>query len=129
MLHPRVPHPAATNGRVNDATTTSSSSSFTSSSSEFPANREPAPPKRDFASAFLRVQTPSTPAPKPPGRKRHNISFNPFGKLMLYTFAVILIIAWLLGFISDFTMGGFIHLLLLIAIILIVVRLIQGKRI
>ena len=48
---------------------------------------------------------------------------------MLYTFAVILIIAWLLGFISDFTLGGFIHILLVAAIILVLVRLIQGKRI
>jgi hypothetical protein len=48
---------------------------------------------------------------------------------MLYTLAVILIIAWLLGFISDFTMGGFIHILLIMAIVLIVVRLIQGRRI
>ena len=48
---------------------------------------------------------------------------------MLYTLAVILIVAWLLGFISDFTLGGFIHILLAAAIILIVIRLIQGKRI
>ena len=48
---------------------------------------------------------------------------------MLYTLAVILIIAWLLGFISDFTLGGFIHILLIAAIILIVVRLVQGKKI
>jgi predicted membrane metal-binding protein len=48
---------------------------------------------------------------------------------MLYTLAVILIVAWLLGFISDFTLGGFIHILLLAAIILIVVRLLQGKKI
>jgi hypothetical protein len=48
---------------------------------------------------------------------------------MLYTLAVILIIAWLLGFISDFTLGGFIHILLILAVVLIVVRLIQGKRI
>ena len=48
---------------------------------------------------------------------------------MLYTLAVILIVAWLLGFISDYTLGGFIHILLLAAIILVVVRLIQGKRI
>jgi hypothetical protein len=51
------------------------------------------------------------------------------GHTMLYTLAVILIVAWLLGFISDFTLGGFIHILLLAAIILIVVRLIQGKKI
>jgi hypothetical protein len=48
---------------------------------------------------------------------------------MLYTFAVILIIAWLLGFISDYTLGGFIHILLVAAILLILVRLIQGRRI
>jgi hypothetical protein len=48
---------------------------------------------------------------------------------MLYTFAVILIIAWLLGFVSDYTMGGFIHLLLVIAVVLIIVRLIQGRRV
>jgi len=48
---------------------------------------------------------------------------------MLYTLAVILIVAWLLGFVSDFTMGGLIHILLVVAIVLIIVRLIQGKRV
>ena len=48
---------------------------------------------------------------------------------MLYTFAVILIIAWLLGLVSSYTMGGFIHILLAVAIVLILVRLIQGKQI
>lgn len=48
---------------------------------------------------------------------------------MLYTFAVILIVAWLLGFVSSYTMGGFIHVLLVIAIVLILVRLIQGNKI
>jgi hypothetical protein len=48
---------------------------------------------------------------------------------MLYTLALILIIAWLLGLVSSYTMGGFIHILLVIAIILILVRLIQGKNI
>jgi len=48
---------------------------------------------------------------------------------MLYTIALILIIAWLLGFVSSYTMGGFIHILLVIAIILVLVRLIQGKSI
>jgi hypothetical protein len=47
---------------------------------------------------------------------------------MLYTIALILIIAWLLGVISDYTMGGFIHILLIVAIIMILVRLIQGKK-
>ena len=48
---------------------------------------------------------------------------------MLYTLAAILIIAWLLGFISDFTMGGLIHILLVAAIILVLVSLFQGKKI
>ena len=47
---------------------------------------------------------------------------------MLYTIALILIIAWLLGLVSDFTMGGFIHILLVVAIIMILVRLIQGRK-
>jgi hypothetical protein len=46
---------------------------------------------------------------------------------MLYTLALILIIAWLLGFVSSYTMGGFIHILLVVAIVLILVRLIQGR--
>ena len=48
---------------------------------------------------------------------------------MLSTLALILIIAWLLGLVSSYTMGGFIHILLVVALIAILVRLIQGKRI
>lgn len=47
---------------------------------------------------------------------------------MLYTVAVVLIILWLLGFLTDAAMGGFIHILLVVAIILILVRLIGGSR-
>lgn len=47
---------------------------------------------------------------------------------MLYTLALIFIIAWLLGLISDYTMGGFIHILLVVAIVMILVRLIRGKK-
>ena len=46
---------------------------------------------------------------------------------MLYTLALILIILWLLGLVSSYTMGGFIHILLVIAIIVVLVRLIQGR--
>jgi hypothetical protein len=42
--------------------------------------------------------------------------------------ALVLIIAWLLGLVSDYTLGGFIHILLLAAIVMIVVRLIQAKK-
>jgi len=48
---------------------------------------------------------------------------------MLWTIAVILIILWLLGFVSSYTMGGFIHILLVIAVIVVLVRVIQGRRI
>jgi hypothetical protein len=48
---------------------------------------------------------------------------------MLYTLALILIIAWLLGLVSTYTMGGFIHILLVVAVIMILVSLIQGRRI
>lgn len=48
---------------------------------------------------------------------------------MLWTIAVILIVLWLLGFVSSYTMGGFIHILLVVAIIVIVIRLIQGRNI
>jgi hypothetical protein len=47
---------------------------------------------------------------------------------MLYTIALILIIVWLLGLVSSYTMGGFIHILLVVAIIMILVRLIQGNK-
>jgi hypothetical protein len=48
---------------------------------------------------------------------------------MLYTLALILIIAWLLGLVSSYTIGGFIHILLVVAIVLILVRVIQGERV
>ena len=48
---------------------------------------------------------------------------------MLYTVALILIIAWLLGLVSSYTMGGFIHILLVVAIVVILVRVIQGRKI
>jgi hypothetical protein len=48
---------------------------------------------------------------------------------MLYTVAIVLIVLWLLGFVSSYTMGGFIHVLLVVAIIVILVRLIQGRRV
>jgi hypothetical protein len=47
---------------------------------------------------------------------------------MLETIAVILIIFWLLGLVSSYTMGGFIHLLLVVAVVVILVRVLQGRR-
>lgn len=47
---------------------------------------------------------------------------------MLGTIAIILVILWVLGLVSSYTMGGFIHVLLVIAVVVILVRLIQGRR-
>jgi len=48
---------------------------------------------------------------------------------MLWTIAVVLILLWLLGLVSSYTIGGLIHILLVIAIIMVLVRLIQGRRV
>jgi len=48
---------------------------------------------------------------------------------MLYTIAVVLIILWLLGLVTSYTLGGFIHILLVIAVIMILLRLISGRGI
>ncbi len=47
---------------------------------------------------------------------------------MLYTIAVIMIILWLLGQVTSYTMNGFIHILLVVAIVMVLLRLIQGRR-
>ncbi|MCJ7553738.1 MAG: lmo0937 family membrane protein [Ignavibacteriaceae bacterium] len=47
---------------------------------------------------------------------------------MLYTIAVVLVVLWLLGLVSSYTMGGVIHILLVIAIIMILVNFIRGRR-
>ena len=48
---------------------------------------------------------------------------------MLMTIAIILLILWALGLVTSYTLGGFIHILLVVAIIVVVIRLIQGRRI
>jgi len=47
---------------------------------------------------------------------------------MLYTIAVVLLILWLLGLVTSYTMGGFIHILLVVAVIMVLVNLISGRR-
>ncbi len=47
---------------------------------------------------------------------------------MIWTIALVLIALWLLGLITSFTMGGFIHVLLVVAVIMVLVRLIEGRR-
>jgi hypothetical protein len=48
---------------------------------------------------------------------------------MLWTIAVVLLVLWVLGLVSSYTMGGFIHILLVIAIVVVLVRIIQGRKI
>ena len=47
---------------------------------------------------------------------------------MLYTIAVILVVLWLIGFVTSYTMGGFVHLLLVIAIVVVLVNVISGRK-
>jgi hypothetical protein len=48
---------------------------------------------------------------------------------MLYTLAVVLLILWLLGLVSSYTMGGFIHILLVVAIVVVLLGVINGRRV
>jgi uncharacterized protein (DUF58 family) len=48
---------------------------------------------------------------------------------MLWTIAVVLLVLWGLGFATSYTMGGFIHILLILAVVAVVIRLIQGRRV
>jgi hypothetical protein len=48
---------------------------------------------------------------------------------MLYTIAVVLLILWLLGLVTSTTIGGFIHILLVVAIVIVLLRLISGRRV
>jgi len=56
------------------------------------------------------------------------ITGNPKGGPMLWTIVVVLLILWALGLVTSYTMGGLIHVLLVIAIIVILVNVIQGRR-
>lgn len=47
---------------------------------------------------------------------------------MLYTIAVVLVILWLIGLVSSYTIGGFIHVLLVIAIVIVLLRIISGRK-
>jgi hypothetical protein len=47
---------------------------------------------------------------------------------MLMTLAIVLLVLWLLGLVTSYTIGGFIHLLLVVAIVVILIRVIQGRR-
>jgi hypothetical protein len=51
------------------------------------------------------------------------------GERMLWTIAVVLIILWIVGLVSSYTMGGFIHILLIVAVVMILIRIIQGRKV
>jgi hypothetical protein len=48
---------------------------------------------------------------------------------MLWTIAVILLVLWALGLVTSYTMGGFIHILLVVAVVVVLIRLIQGRKV
>jgi hypothetical protein len=48
---------------------------------------------------------------------------------MLWTILVILFVLWLLGMVSSYTMGGFIHILLVVAVVILIIRLVSGRRV
>lgn len=48
---------------------------------------------------------------------------------MLYTIAMILLVLWLLGLVSSYTMGGFIHVLLVVAVVVVLVQVVSGRRV
>jgi hypothetical protein len=62
--------------------------------------------------------------PRPQAARRRRRKETP----MLWTIFVILLVLWLLGLVTSYTLGGFIHILLVIAVVVIVIRLIQGRR-
>jgi hypothetical protein len=61
-------------------------------------------------------------------RKRASPGYKSKEKFMLYTLAVVLIILWLLGLVTGYTIGSFIHILLVVAVIMILVNFISGRK-
>ena len=55
--------------------------------------------------------------------------FDREGQPMLWTIFVILLVLWLLGMVSSYTMGGFIHLLLIVAVVVVLIQLLSGRRV
>lgn len=82
--------------------------------------RRVGPSERDAARNLLLGSADGTPR----DAAAHNLEV-----VVLYTLAVILLILWLLGMVSGYTIGAFIHVLLVIAIVLILVQLITGRRV
>jgi uncharacterized membrane protein YtjA (UPF0391 family) len=64
----------------------------------------------------------------PAGAKTHRPANQPKENSMLYTIAAILLVLWLLGLVTGTTIGGFIHILLVIAIVMVLINLISGRK-
>ena len=69
-------------------------------------------------------RTPDERSKTPLIKQKQNRKYN-----MLETIVVILLILWLLGLVTSYTMGGFVHILLVVAVVMALVRIIQGKRV
>jgi len=54
--------------------------------------------------------------------------FNKKEKIMLWTIAMLLVIMWLLGMVTSYTLSGFIHVLLVVALVVVLLRVVQGRR-
>ena len=69
----------------------------------------------------------------PGGHHRHGPCLtknqNPKGDIMIWTIALILLVLWVLGLVTSTTLGGFVHVLLVLAIIVLLFRVIQGRRV
>jgi hypothetical protein len=65
---------------------------------------------------------------RPPNGDRRGLALHKGEIIMLYTIAVILLIAWLLGIVGMYTIGAFVHVLLVIAIVLFLLSVISGRR-
>lgn len=50
------------------------------------------------------------------------------GNIMLWTIAAVLVVLWILGLVTSYTLGGFIHILIAVAVVVLLVRIIQGRR-
>ena len=63
-----------------------------------------------------------------PGNRTSGQPDNERDHFMLYTIAVVLLVMWLLGLVTSYTLGGFIHILLVVAVVMVLVNLISGRR-
>jgi hypothetical protein len=85
------------------------------------------PYRQRWPFGFVLVSRPHRPGATEPAR----VEENDFRRenTMLWTIAVILFVLWALGLVTSYTIGGYIHILLVVAVIVVVIRLIQGRRV